>query len=516
MNSKSIHTLVPSCRFFRPGHFGPFIVVGVMLFCGSFLPSVAQEPKPGPPREAAIPAVKESRLRNGLTVAVIERRNVPLVTIHLLVKAGSELENMKRAGLANITASMLTKGAGKRTASQIAEEIEFLGGTIFSLSHWDSSAIRVSVTSDKIDQAMEILADVVLRPTFPNSELELLRSQSIDGLTYELTQPGPLTNYVASVYSFSEHPSGGTPASLKGISRNDVLSFYRQNYRPSESVLIFAGDISQENANRIAERLFGAWRQSGRRSNNRSRAVATVTEARPKGAPQPPVASRLLVIDLPDSGQASVSLSITGDDGRGGDIRRYGGGEGPFYPASVLNSLLGGGYSSRLNQEIRIRRGLSYGAGSTFNWRHSSFNFSTRTQTKNESAAEVAEIVIDEVKRLFTEDIAAADLVPRKAVLTGGFSRNIETTSGLVNAVAELYRFSVPVSELNGYMLKVNSVTNDEIRTFASDNLIEGDIIIVGEYGKFKDDLARRFPNMTPTVIPAAQLDVTRKDLRTP
>ncbi|HMO80209.1 MAG TPA: pitrilysin family protein [Pyrinomonadaceae bacterium] len=514
MNSKGIYRLLPSCRFFTPGHLGFSLVVGVMLLLGSYSPAVAQEPKPGPPREASIPAVKESRLRNGLTVAVIERRNVPLVTVHLLVKAGSELENMSNAGLANVTASMLTKGAGKRTAAQISEDIEFLGGTIFSLSHWDSSAIRVSVTSDKIDQAVEILADVVLRPSFPSSELELLRSQSIDGLTYELTQPGPLTNYVSTVFSFDEHPSGGTPNSLKSITRNDVQRFYRQNYRPADSVLIFAGDISQENANRLAQRLFGAWRQSGRRSNNRTRAVAAVTEARPEGAPQPPVAKRLLVVDLPDSGQASVSLSIKGFDGRGGDIRRLGGSEGPFYRASVLNSLLGGGYSSRLNQEIRIRRGLSYGAGSTFNWRHSSFNFSTRTQTKNESAAEVAQIVMDEVKRLFTEDIAAGDLVPRKAVLTGGFSRNIETTSGLVNAVADLYRFSVPVSELNRYMQKVNSISGDEIREFAAENLIDGDIIIVGEYAKFKDDLAKRFPDIRPVVVPASQLDITQKDLR--
>jgi zinc protease len=475
---------------------------------------VAQEPKPGPPREAAIPTVKESKLRNGLTVAVIEKRNVPLVTIQLLVKAGSELENMQKAGLADITASMLTKGAGKRTAAQIAEEIEFLGGTIFSLSTWDSSAIRVSVTSDKIDKAMAILADVVLRPTFPNSELELLRTQSIDGLTYNLTQPGLLTNYVASVYSFEEHPSGGTPKSLKGITRSDVQRFYRQNYRPMDSFLIFAGDINQENANSIAQRFFGSWRQSGSRPIKRSRTIAAVNEARPEGAAQPPVARRILVVDLPDSGQASVSLSIKGYDGRGGNIRRFNGGEGPFYPASVLNSLLGGGYSSRLNQEIRIRRGLSYGAGSTFTWRHSNFNFSTRTQTKNESAAEVAELVLAEIKRLFDERITDSELSPRKAVLTGGFSRNIETTSGLVNAVAELYRFSLPVSELNKYMLKVNSVTKDEIRTFAAENLIEGDIIIVGEYMKFKDDLAKRFPDMKPVVIPAAELDITQKDLR--
>jgi zinc protease len=184
-----------------------------------------------------------------------------------------------------------------------------------------------------------------------------------------------------------------------------------------------------------------------------------------------------------------------------------------YYPSSVLNSLIGGGYSSRLNQEIRIKRGLSYGAGSNFGWRSSHTNFTATAQTKNESAAEVAELVLAEVKRLGEGSIADVELTPRKSVLTGGFGRNLETTAGLSQAVADLYSFGIPTSELSRYISSVNAVTDDQIKAFAAANLMGGDVIIVGDYSVFKDDLAKRFPEAKVTVVKAADLDLTQDDL---
>ncbi len=222
----------------------------------------------------------------------------------------------------------------------------------------------------------------------------------------------------------------------------------------------------------------------------------------------------MLVVDLPNSGQASVNYVIKAGVGRVST------GSGPcetsseYFPASVLNSVLGGGYSSRLNQEIRIKRGLSYGAGSGFSWRYSGSNFSTRTQTKNESAAEVAELVLAELKRLSDSDVDSSELTPRKSVLTGNFGRNLEKTSGLAAAIADLYSFGLPASELNSYMNNVNSVTDAQIRSYASKNLGGGDLVIVGDYSIFKDDLAKRFPGMKIDVIKAADLDLSKDDLR--
>jgi zinc protease len=448
-------------------------------------------PTPGKPRTVSVPAVKEVKLKNGLTVAVVERRSMPLVTAQLLVRNGSGAELKEKAGLANLTASMLTKGTKNRSATQIAEEMEFLGSSIFSFAGWQNSSAGMTVTSDKFDAAMEIFADVVRNPVFSQEELDLEKAQAIDGLTANLSQPGFLANYVASTYSFGEHPTSGTLASIGSISKADVSDFYARTFRPEDSILIFVGDISPEKAAAAAEKHFGNWQGIGGRQGQPQ--MPTVGTSTPGGKT---LIKRLLVVDMPNSGQASVNF-VKPIGGIGRQDKHY-------YPASLLNSLLGGGYSSRLNQEIRIKRGLSYGAGSSFAWRPRGTNFGARAQTKDESAAEVAELMLAEIKRLGESAAPDVELSPRKSVLTGGFGRNLETNQGIAGALADLYAFGIPTSELNAYMNNVNSVQSADVRSFASNNLVEGDLIIVGDYAKFKDDLAKRFPNAKVEVVKAS------------
>ena len=481
------------------------IIKSLSAFCilhFAFLISVrAQEqpPTPSAAKSVNVPAVREKKLSNGLTVAVIERKNVPLVTIQLLIGAGANAEDATKAGLADMTATLLTKGTKTRSATQIAEQIEFLGGSITTGAGWNNSVVTITISSDKLDQAMAILADVVLNPTFKQEEIDLLKAQTLDGLAYNLKQPGFLANYVASRYSFGEHPVGGTVESINSITREDVEKLRKFIYIPVASTLIFTGDITSIKANSLAVKFFGGWKNSKSEVTERvvNRFILPIDKTK--------VAKRILVIDLPNSGQAAVSYA------KNVEIPRQG---KEFYSASVLNSVFGGGYSSRLNQEIRIKRGLSYGAGSSFAWRGWKTNFGTRTQTKNESAAEVAELVMAEIMKLTNSNIAATELNPRKLVLNGDFGRDLETTQGLAGALAELYSFSLPTSELNTYMKSVQSVTDAQIRDFAEANLLGGDIIIVGDYAKFKDDLVKRFPNMTIDVIKADELDLSKENLR--
>lgn len=472
-----------------------------LCLCVSVVKIHAQEtvPAPGAERSVAVPSVKEVKLKNGLTVAVIEKKGIPLVTVELLVKNGASVEDPKKAGLANLTADLLTKGTKTRSATQIAEDMEFLGASIFSSAGWQSSTLGVSVTSDKFDKAMDIFADVALNPSFAEDELKLAKSQALDELTYNLTQPGFLGNYVAAKFSFGEHPAGGTPNSIEAISRTDVAGFYQKNYLPAEAVLIFVGDISSQKAIATAEKYFGNWQ--GEMSGSGSTKGMTASTGTDKE-----VVARFLVVDMPKSGQASVSYLKP--------IRGIGRASKEFYPASVLNSVLGGGYSSRLNQEIRIKRGLSYGAGSGFGWRAGRANFSTRTQTKNESAAQVAELVIAEIKRLADTTAEDDELIPRKSSLTGGFGRTLETTQGLAGALADLYTFGIPPSELNKYTAGVNAVKAADVRSFAAADLFGGDMIIVGDYSVFKDDLAKRFPNAQINVVKADELDLDSESLR--
>lgn len=472
----------------------------LFIFCGLIFGQIA-EPKPGAAKSVSIPAVKEKTLLNNLKVAVIENKNVPLVTVELLVKSGAESETADKAGLADMTASLLTKGTKTRTATQIAEQMEFLGGSINTGAGWNNSVVIVNVMSDKLEQAMAIMADAVLNPAFTQEEIDLLKSQTLDGLTYNLKQPGFLANYVAAKYSFNEHPAGGTPDSIKAITRGDIAAFHQKNYSPEKAVLIFTGDITLEKATELAQKYFGNWKGASAPSG-----VGRGGGKGISGSDAKDTVRRILVLDLPNSGQAAVTYAKNlGNLGRASNA---------YYPASVLNSLLGGGYSSRLNQEIRIKRGLSYGAGSSFAWRLSGSNFGTRTQTKNESAAEVAELVVAEINKLSQGEINESELTPRKLVLTGSFGRNLETNTGLANAIADLYSFGIPASELNSYMKKVQAVSDDQIKSFAGESLKGGDIIIVGDYAKFKDDLAKRFPNKKIEVVPAGELDLNSDSLR--
>jgi len=452
-------------------------------------------PPPRAPKSTVIPSVVEKKLKNGLTVAVIERKTLPVVTVQLLFLSGANAESADQAGLANLTASLLTKGTTTRTASQIAEEIEFLGGSINTGASWNNSVVSIDIMSDKLEQALAIMSDVVLNPSFKQEEIDLLKSQSLDGLTFSLKQPGFLANYVASKYTFKEHPAGGTPESLNAITQQQIIGFKSLNYRPSKAVLIFAGNIDEKTAVKHAEKFFGKWSVPKNSIEPDRVLTKEANEANPSAF------KRMLVVDLPNSGQASVNYLKNIPEGRGGGV---------FYPASVLNSVLGGGYSSRLNQEIRIKRGLSYGAGSSFAWRVHKNNFGARTQTKDESAAEVAELIMSEIKRLTDSAISEAELTPRKSVITGNFGRNLETTGGLANALADLYTFQLPLSEMNTFTNTVQAVNDSQIRDFAKANILGGDIVIVGDYAKFKDDLAKRFPNQKIEVIKAEGLDLKK------
>ena len=405
-----------------------------------------------------------------------------------------------------MTASLLTKGTKTRSATQIAEQMEFLGGSINSGAGWNSSSVNINVMSDKLDQAIAIMSDVVLNPKFDQKEIDLLKGQIQDGLAYNLKQPSFLANYVAGVYSFNEHPSGGTPDSIKAIKKADILKFKGEYYIPNNAVLVFTGDITVAKANTLAQKFFSLWKNPPPPKGPRT-AVGTGLSIET----ETPLFRRLLIIDLPNSGQAAVNYSIKLKyEGRVKCASNNCQSSEIFYPASVMNSVLGGGYSSRLNQEIRIKRGLSYGAGSGFAWRNFASNFGTRTQTKNESAAEVAELVLAELQKLTETNISDAELNPRKLVITGDFGRDLETTGGLSDSMATLYGYQLSPNELNTFMPSIQAVTADQIKKFSGEYLKGGDIIIVGDYAIFKDDLAKRFPNVKPQIIKADNLDLEK------
>ena len=507
MNDEIFNAETRRCKDFSTKiprkNFGKILLFSLCLCASAFnsvLISYAQElpPAPSAPHPVQVPEIESAKLGNNLQIAVVERKNVPLVTVTLLVKGGANAENENLAGLAEMTALLLTKGTKTRTATQIAEQMEFLGADLSSGADWNSSEVSVNVTSDKLTAALAIMSDLILNPTFAAKEIALYKKQTLDDLNVALKQPRSLAGFAASRYSFAEHPATGTPESLNRITEADILRFYRSQYSPANSVLIFTGDISDNKAQELTKKYFGNWQDTP------VKLTSNINVSEPS-AQNTPVFRRLLVIDLPNSGQAAVVYANKLSTGRTGT---------EYFPAAVANAVLGGGYSARLNEEIRIKRGLSYGAGSNLAWRKSNGNFFAAAQTKNVSAAQVAELMAQEIEKLTTENVADDELKPRKATLIGSFGRNLETTDGLNEQVRAIYLYNLDKNSLNNFIPHIETVSDSMIEQFALNNLKGGDIIIVGDYAKFKDDLAKRFPNQKIEVISASQLDLNRNGLK--
>jgi zinc protease len=456
-------------------------------------------PAPATPRSVAFPKPVERTLANGLRVVVVEKNGMPLVSAVLAVRSGAETDPAGLAGLADVTATLLTKGTEKRSAPEIAEAMEALGGTLGASAGWDVARVSTTVTSPKIDAALEILADVVRNPTFKDEEIERYRAQAIDDLNVQLSQPGAIARYVAARVVFGDapygHPATGTPESLVKIARADVVKQHDTYYRPDNAVLVLGGDIKADAAFKLAERLFGDWAKP-----------ATSIPATPALAPDfaASAKTRVVVIDKPDAGQAAVVLVRPG-------IRRS---DPEYYQGLVTNGVLGGGYSARLNQEIRIKRGLSYGASSRLDVRRDVGQFVASTQTKNESGAEVAGLLMSELKRLGGEAVPATELTPRQSTLTGNFARNLETTSGLVDQIATFAAYGLPLDTANVFIPSVQKVTAADVQTFASKRLASesASIVVVGNASQFLEALKKQFPSVD--VIPVAELDLNSASLR--
>jgi zinc protease len=451
----------------------------------------ATPPPPAPPRSVTFPKPVEETLPNGLRVIVVERRESPLVSAQLIIKNGGEVDPPELAGLADMTAGLLTKGTQTRDATKIAQEIESLGASLDAGARWDSSFANLSVMSSKVSPAMEILADVVRRPTFKSEEVERLRQQSLDAVTLALGDPGSIARLVAARVVFGDspygHPISGTTESLTRITAADIAKMHSRYYRPDNAILVIGGDISAKEGFALATKYFGDWPKP-------TTPLPTVSAAMTS---EPGKTGRVVVIDKPDAGQAAVYLARTG-------INR----KDPGYFSGIVSNSVLNGYSGRLNQEIRIKRGLSYGAGSALDARRDVGPFVASAQTKNESGAQVADLLLGEIGRLSTSPPAEAELTPRKAVLIGNFSRNLETASGLVGQVGALAFHGLSLDEINRYINNVQAISAADIQKFASKTLDAktSNIIIVGNAKAFLPELQKKYPNVE--VIPMSELDL--------
>ena len=451
-------------------------------------------PALGPVRAMATPRVVERTLSNGLRVIVAKSTDLPIMSAQLRIAGGAAGDPAAQAGLASMTANLATRGAGGMSAPEIARTLEALGANLDGGAGPDSSALSLSAPIASADQAGAVFADVVQRPDFAPAELERSRTQTVTGLTVALRDPGALASQVLNRLAFGSAaygaPASGTPASVGTLTRDQIVDFHDRWWRPDNAALIITGGMEPEQAFAFAERTLGGWERP-------SEAVPTVAD-RAGNRPAP----RIVVVDLPGAGQAAVAAAVRGP-------RRS---DPAFYPLAVVNSVIGGGQNGHLFQEVRAKRGLSYGANSQLSARVDGGLLAAATQTKNESAAEVVALVLAEFDRLKSEAVTDQAVTDREAFITGGFSRAVETTGGLGGVLADLVTYGLPLTEVETYIDRINATTPEAVTAAAqavgSDQAY---VVVVGQSAMFIDALRAAHPDVV--VIPAAQLDLNSATL---
>jgi len=455
----------------------------------------ASIPAAGPEGSLATPAIADFRLANGLRVLVAPTEGVPLVSARLSFDAGTRNDGA-RPGLATMTAGLLTQGTATRTAPRIAAEIEGLGANVGAGAGVDFTNVFANAPANVFPQALALMADVARNPTFAAEELARQQDQTLDGLRVQLSQPGPVASQSVGrvIYGAAPYgaPGSGTVSSVPSITREDVVGFHRRWFAPEGAVLTFSGAITAEQARALAQQTFGDW--TGRPAADRV----------PSASAGPALAPRVVVIDQPGAGQAAVVVAARGVSRTDAD----------YFPLALGNTVLGGGYSSRLNQEVRIKRGLSYGAGSNLGARADEGVFTASAQTRNDAVPAVAELILSEIDRMGTDAISDAELGPRRAVMLGGFGRSLETVDGLGGVVANLALHGLPMSELADYAGNVRDVTPEQIEAAFARHLpgSEASLVIVGDAVQFIEALRAKYPNVE--IIPLGELNLDSATLR--
>ncbi|PWK92468.1 peptidase M16 [Fulvimonas soli] len=472
------------------------LAAGSAFAAGADFP--AAPPPPGPAPRLSVPTPAAQTLANGLTVVSVRRTGLPLVTARLLLRRGAELDPPGKAGLAALTATLLTRGAGGLAAPQIAAQAEALGGSLDANAAWDQSEIGITVTTPRLPQALALLATVARKPDFRAEELERARAQALDELHLALSQPTTLASLTAARAVFGDgaygHSRSGTPASLAAIGRADVERMHAAVYRPDNAVLILTGDVTPEQARALAQQSFGDWARP-----------AAPLPAAPAGQGRGALPA-LLVIDQHGAGQAGVVAAHAAPPR----------GDAGYYVGEVANAVLGGSYSARLNEEIRIKRGLSYGASSRLDGRRDGGLWLGLAQTKNPSAAQVVDLMLGEFARLGSAPVPEAELAARKATLVGAYGRSLETTAGLAAQVGELAAYGVDLAEIGRYIERVQAVTPAQVMAYATALLDAGGsrVVVVGDAAQFGDALRKAHPQAQ--TLPQQALDLDRPDLRAP
>jgi zinc protease len=425
-------------------------------------PDRSRAPETGPPPVLKLPAIQKRQLSNGLPVWVVELHEVPVVQVNLVVLSGSGDDPSGKFGVANLTAAMLVEGAGSRSALEIADAVDYLGADLTANSSSDASAIRLHVPVARLAEALPIMADVAQRPTFPNDELLRLRAQRLTTVIQARDDPETIGQLAFSrVLYGTTHRYGtaqaGSAQTIQSLSVDDVRSFYTSVYRPNNAAFIVVGDVTADRVMPLLETHFGKWQAPG----------AVPQHATLPTPPMPP-ARRIYLVDKPGAPQTQIRIGWAAVPRSTPD----------FFPIQVMNTVLGGAFSSRLNLNLREKNGYTYGASSFFDMRLAAGPFVAAAGVQTDKTSEALKEFFNELTAI-SQTVPADELARAKHYVSLRFPSGFETTGDISTRLEQAVVYRLPDDYFSTYVQKIEAITAADVQRVAQKYIQPNSLAVV-------------------------------------
>ena len=437
--------------------------------------TTALRPAPGPAREYHFPRFSTRRLENGITVIVATVTKLPLVSVATVIDATALMDPHGREGLAELTAEGLKEGTASRSGVQLALDLEKLGTSLESGADWDSTALSLTVLKRNLAEAFRIFADTLLSPAFREEDIDRLKAERLADRMQLLDEPRGLADESLSRFLYQADsryaaPASGTSKSVTAISHRDVSDFYRANYVPSATTIILAGDLTLDEGMALVGSTLGSW--AGQRATKAIEADRPMRTTR-----------AVEIVTKPDAAQSELRIGHVGVPRTHPD----------YFAIVVMNAVLGGLFSSRINLNLREKHGYTYGASSYYDWRRQSGPFVISTAVQSEVTAAAISETLKEIDGMRENEIGEDELTLATSYLEGVFPIRYETTSAIAGALANMVTFGLPEDYFDTYRAKISAVTTADVLAAARAHVRpeELQVVVVGNAEVIQESVER-------------------------
>ena len=443
-------------------------------FSSAAAPDRSKPPQPGPPVPLRLPETSRLKLANGIPVFLVERHKVPLVQVLVVLRGGASADPATRPGLASLTADLLDRGAGTRSALEISDLTDTLGATLEAGAGWDTTTVGINVPVARLPEATALLADLVRIPTFAPEELERVRQERLTEMLQWRDDPAEIAAAAFARAVYGSHTYGrrpeGSPASIQSVTRDEVRRFHATRYTPDAAALVIVGDVRAAETLPLLDRAFGSWAATGPASAASAPAAAPQLSGR-----------RVILVDKPEAPQSQIWIGRVGPPRSTPD----------YFPLLVANTILGGSFTSRLNHNLRETKGYSYGAFSQFDYRISTGPFLASAAVQTDKTGPALTEFFKELDAI-RDEAPAPELERARNYAALRYPAGFETDTQVAGRVRDQFVYGLPDDYFNTYVARIQSVTAADVRRVAQQWIDPRHcvIVIVGDRRKVEAQVA--------------------------